>query len=356
MGHEVTILTTDMYKPHQRYCPTNNKDNNLKILRFKNISNSLAWKYKLYLAPRMIKYLKNNLDQYDVVHLQDLISFAAIATSRYCKKNKIPYILTSHGSLPWLIEKKVQNRFFYRFGGKNILDNASKVTALNKSEKDSYISLNVPEEKINIIPNGINISNYSKLPKKGEFKKKYGISEYEKIILYLGRLHESKGIDILITSFSLIKKELKNVKLVIVGPDDGALDLLKDQVNEFDLADHALFIGPLNGQNKVEAYVDADVFVTPSFSGFPLTFLEACVCGTPIVTTNKIEELDWIDGEVGYVVEYDANQIKEAVKEILSDAELMDKLSRNCIKLTKEKFGWEKIAENVEIIYYEALE
>lgn len=354
-GNEITILTTDMYKPNQRYCLTDNKDDGLNIIRFKNISNSLAWKYKLYLSPGMIKYLKNNLNCYDVVHLQDLISGAAFATARYCKKYKIPYVLTSHGSLPWLMEENIQNRFFSLLGGRKILDNASKVIALNKTEKESFEKLNVPPEKIEVIPNGVDLSIYSKLPKKGEFKKKYDVAEYEKIILYLGRIHKSKGINMLVESFSSLKNRLNNVKLVIVGPDDGFLDVLIKQIHYSDIAGDVIFTGPLHGLNKIEAYVDADLFVTPSFSGFPLTFLESCICGTPIITTNKIEELDWINGDVGFVVGYSSDQISEIILKILDDDDLLSKLSINSVCFVKENFGWDKISESVERLYYEVL-
>ncbi|PKL74046.1 MAG: hypothetical protein CVV29_00340 [Methanobacteriales archaeon HGW-Methanobacteriales-2] len=354
-GNEINILTTDMYKPNQRYCLTDNKEDGLNIIRFKNISNSLAWKYKLYLSPGMIKYLKNNLNCYDVVHLQDLISGAAIATARYCKKYKIPYVLTSHGSLPWLMEENIQNRFFSLLGGRKILDNASKVIALNKTEKESFEKLNVPPEKIEVIPNGVDLSIYSKLPKKGEFKKKYGVAEYEKIILYLGRIHKSKGINMLVESFLSIKNRLNNVKLVIVGPDDGFLDVLIKQIHYSDIAGDVIFTGPLHGLNKIEAYVDADLFVTPSFSGFPLTFLESCICGTPIITTNKIEELDWINGNVGFVVGYSSDQISEIILKILDDDGLLSKLSINSVCFVKENFGWDKISESVERLYYEVL-
>ncbi|EKQ54521.1 MAG: glycosyltransferase [Methanobacterium sp. Maddingley MBC34] len=345
-----------MHKPNQRYCDQENDNDDLNIIRFKNISDSFAWKYKLYMSPGMIKYLKNNLHQYDVVHLQDLISFASVATSIYCKKYNVPYVLTSHGSLPWFISKKILNRFFYNIFGRNILQNASMVTALNKTEKESYLKLKVAPEKIQIIPNGIDLSTYKVLPKKGGFRNRYLIRNDKRIILYLGRLHESKRIDMLIESFYLLYNMMNNVKLVIVGPDDGFMENLVKKAANLGIGEDVIFTGPLDGINKIEAYVDADIFVTPSFSGFPLTFLESCICGTPIITTNKVEELDWIDGKVGCVVDYDKNQIKNSMFHLLKDEKLLNGLSQNCVKHIEENFGWEQIAQNVEKIYMDICE
>jgi len=159
----------------------------------------------------------------------------------------------------------------------------------------------------------------------------------------------------LVESFLSIKNRLNNVKLVIVGPDDGFLDVLIKQIHYSDIAGDVIFTGPLHGLNKIEAYVDADLFVTPSFSGFPLTFLESCICGTPIITTNKIEELDWINGNVGFVVGYSSDQISEIILKILDDDGLLSKLSINSVCFVKENFGWDKISESVERLYYEVL-
>ena len=71
-----------------------------------------------------------------------------------------------------------------------------------------YIEMGVSKNKIEIIPNGINLSDYQNLPEKGEFRKKYGIKNDEKIILYLGRINRIKGIDMLIEAFSDVSNDL----------------------------------------------------------------------------------------------------------------------------------------------------
>ena len=103
------------------------------------------------------------------------------------------------------------------------------------------------------------------------------------------------------------------------------------------------------------AYADADVFVTPSFSGFPITFLEACACGTPIITTNNGDKLDWIDDKVGYVVKYDKDQLRDAIFKVLSDDELRRRFGGGGKRLAKEEFGWDKIVKRVEDLYISCL-
>ena len=100
--------------------------------------------------------------------------------------------------------------------------------------------MGVPEEKIAIIPNGIDLSEYASLPPEGSFKKKFGIKEKEKIVLYLGRIHKIKGIDILVKAFANVIKKLDSVRLVVVGPDDGYLSELQALIKALRIEDNVL--------------------------------------------------------------------------------------------------------------------
>jgi len=95
-----------------------------------------------------------------------------------------------------------------------------------RNEAEQYRRMGVPEEKIAIIPNWIDLSEYASLPPEDSFKKKFGLKEREKIVLYLGRIHKIKGIDILVKAFANVIK-LDSVRLVVGGTDDGYLSELQ---------------------------------------------------------------------------------------------------------------------------------
>ncbi|MEM2703626.1 MAG: glycosyltransferase family 4 protein, partial [Candidatus Bathyarchaeia archaeon] len=99
----------------------------------------------------------------------------------------------------------------------------------------------------------------------------------------------------------------------------------------------------------------AEVFVTPSFYGFPMTFLEACAIGTPIVTTNRGDILEWIDGKAGHVTQPTSHDLAEAIYRIVSDNSLRRKLSRNCMKIVREEFSIEKVVCKLEKVYEEVV-
>jgi glycosyltransferase involved in cell wall biosynthesis len=357
MGHDVTVYTTDLgnYPNERLNIKKMQNECGINVHYFKNFSNYLAFKHRIFLPLRMFFKLRKEVNKFDIIHLHDFRSILGVMVYYYSKKHKIPFVLQAHGSIPYLSQKNSLKNIFDKLWGYKILKNADKLFALTNTESNQYKKMGVKVEKIEIIPNGINLSNYQKLPEKGEFKKKYHIKKDEKVILYLGRLYGSKGIEMLIITFSKLINEYITIKLIIAGPDDGNLIFLKELVNNLKLENKVLFTGPIYKKEKIQAYVDADVFVTPSFSGFPITFLEACACGTPIVTTNKGDQLNWIDSNVGYVVKYDKDNLKDAISNILFDDNLKKKFGFNGKKLVKTKFNWQIIADHIEKVYYEVI-
>jgi glycosyltransferase involved in cell wall biosynthesis len=239
-----------------------------------------------------------------------------------------------------------------------IVKNASKIIALSSFEAEQYKRMGVPEEKIAIIPNGIDLSEYAELPPKGSFKKKFNIPEDKKIILYLGRIHKAKGIGLLIRAYAHLKNEMKdgNTILVIAGPDDEYLSEARNLANSLGLYNSVMFTGFISNEDKLKALVDTEVFVTPSFYGFPMTFLEACAVGTPIVTTSLGDTLEWIDRNVGYVAQPTPRDLAEAINKIISDEELHKKFSQKCIEIVKSEFSIEKVVEKIEKVYEEVVE
>ena len=132
--------------------------------------------------------------------------------------------------------------------------------------------------KIKIIPTGVDLSEFSHHSTKGKFKNKYAINS-EKIVLYVGRLHKSKGIDLLIDSFSGLLECDNDSKLVLLGPDDGFKSILERQIQRLGIDDKVIFTGHVSEREKAAAFTDSDVFVKPKFYGLLVTFADlAMVC------------------------------------------------------------------------------
>lgn len=351
-NHNVTVYTTDVYDSNSRLQYKTNPEimDRIKVYHFRNISNTLSRK-NLTCAPLMFFSLKNKIHDFDIIHLHEYRSFQAMFVYWCAKKNNIPYIVQAHGSvLPFAGKERLKKLFDFLWG-KKILGGASKIIALTKTESDQYVNMDVPENKIVIIPNGIDDVTYYQPHTKTLFKRLYDIPSNFQIILYLGRLHKSKGIDLLIESFAETIKTIQNVKLVIIGPDDGFKENIIHLIDQFQIKKDVLILDFISENEKLSAFFDADVFVTPSFSGFPITFLEACACGTPIITTTKGDNLGWIDNKVGFVVDYDKNQLHDKINEILTNESLKKKFGDEGKKLIIDRFNWAKIVSDIERTY-----
>jgi glycosyltransferase involved in cell wall biosynthesis len=237
--------------------------------------------------------------------------------------------------------------------GNRIVRASSKIIALNEMEANEYMNFGISEGKIKIIPNGIDLSEYANLPLKGAFKEKFDIENEKKIVLYLGRIHKTKGIELLIKSYAHLirEKECSDSVLVVAGPDDGYLIEAKNLVASLGISESVLFTEYLSNENKMKALVDAQVFVTPSFYGFPMTFLEACITGTPIITTRLGDVLEWIDGSVGYVTHPTEYDLAKAINAIISDEELRERFSKNCIEIVQSRFDIEKVTDGLCQVY-----
>ena len=343
-GHEVTIYTSD-YLLSPEYVSSLP---GVRIYIFKRL---LSW-IKFHLTPAIIKRIKDDIADFDVIHLHNCYTFQNIVVHYYAKKNHIPYVVQSHGSVASYFQKGIPKKLFDALWGKRILRDASKLIAVASVEAERYRSMGVDRGKIEIIPHGIDFSEFEDLPPRGEFRTRYGCSDKEKLILFLGRIDRIKGLDLLAKVFADLSKELADTRLVIVGPDDGYLPELKRLIKRLQIEPRVLLTGPLYGREKLQAYVDADIYVLPSsIEIFGITVLEALACGTPVVFTDRCGVADWIDTQSGLIIPYARNQLLDALIYMLNDNRIRQQFAERGRELVIRKFSWEKIVEAMQGLY-----
>jgi len=353
-GHQITIYTTDaLNKGRKLKYPTEPLNTHgVKVYEFKSMGSKLGERHRICISPAMIPVMAKQIATFDIIHLQEYRTFQNIVAHYYAKKHKIPYVLQAHGALPRIMTKHRLKQVYDKLWGYRLLKDATRVIAITKIEAEQYKSMGVSEDKIEIVPNGIYLSEFENLPERGEFRRKWGINDSQKIVLYLARIHKIKGPDLLAKAFAELSGESIEAKLVIAGPDDGYLPALKKLIKELNIEENVLLTGPLYGRDRLEAYIDADVYVLPSsYEVFGITVLEACACSTPVILTDRCGIAEWIGNNVGYVVQYDKKQLQEAISEILTNEELRGQFKEAGKKLIREQFSWSKIAEQIEAVY-----
>lgn len=359
-GHEVTVYTTDSLDAQRRVDFPSGKVielDGIKVYYLRNLSNWLAGRHHLFLTPSIIKSAHDNLREFDIIHLHEYRSIINIPVYHYARRYGVPYVLHAQGSIPKFATKRVLKTIYDALWERGLLEYATRVIAMTHMEAEQYRSVGVSEDKIEIIPSGVDLSEFEDLPQRGNFRRRYGLNKDEKLVLYLGRIHQSKGIDLLVKAFGSLSKRLDGVKLAIVGPDDGYLSKLMNLIKDLQInRDSVLFTGPLYGRDKLNSYIDADVFVNPrAEEPFGLVLLEACACGVPVICSKGCGLADTLNGQGGVAIPYDEEQLEETLRHMLSNDQMRHDFGRRGKSLVREQFNWSTIAGQVENVYLSCL-
>ncbi len=382
-GHNVTVYTTDVFDSKKRIADlTPNSElrtpysieaevdglalsevEGIKIKYFRNISNSLAFNQKVFISPAISKALKENLKQFDIVHLHEFRTLQNAATFLHLIKLRTPnselrtippYVLSAHGSVLRLMGKEFLKMLFDKSIGFKILKSAKRVMAVSKIEVEQYISMGVPANKITVIPNGVNLSEFNNTEQlKGKFRERYKLAD-KKILFFIGRLNAIKGIDFLLNTFAILVKNMKDTILVIAGPDDGYKNEIESRINLLKINDKVLLIDGLYREDKIATMTDADIFIYPSrHEIFGIAPLEALMCGTPVIVTENCGCADFLrEANGGIVVKYqDISGLLDAMQNILDKKEEAKKMASNGMELVQRLFNWDTISEKMIEVY-----
>ena len=351
-GHDVSILTTDFQ--FDKEFAKDNQNEGIEIIPFHCIINVSSFFY----SPAMKAWVKENIKRFDLIHLHNYRSYQNNVIHHYAKKYNIPYILQAHGSvLPFFAKQRLKKLYDFIWGH-GILRDASKVIALTTTEGEQYQTMGVKANKIEIVPNGIDSPKYGNLPEHGMFRKKYGINDDEKIILYLGRIHKIKGIDFLIRAFKQLTNTMSNIHLVIIGPDDGYYHTMIESITKNQLKEKITLTGFLDGAEKDAAYYDSDVFVYPSqYDIFGISPFEALQFDTPIIVSNRCGCGEFVKAaNCGKVIQYnDTNDLIQNITLLLNNQKMTSELIENGKKFVADNLTWEKIVSKLEFVYEDCI-
>ena len=208
------------------------------------------------------------------------------------------------------------------------------------------------KQKIIVISNGVNL-NYFKSIKYNNFLDKYNLNYYNKRILYVGRLHPEKNIDVLINSMPLIIKKVGNIELDIVG-NGHMKKKLENLVKELKIEKHVKFIGKLFGNDLLMSYNATEIFILPSdVETEGMVVLEAMACGKPVITSNSRECACryFIQGNGLLFKNKNSKSLAKKVIRILKNEKLRKRFSHKSFLLSR-KYDIEKSVTELEEVYY----
>ncbi|MCP9756931.1 glycosyltransferase [Lacihabitans sp. CCS-44] len=326
-GEKVTIITMDL-EGQKRY-----KD--IEGVNFISIAPQLLTRFLPLFSSELWQILKKNEHGFDIVHLHGLWNFTLLAAYLLRLHNKS--IVTVHGCAhPYtFIGNRLKRVLFTYSFQKKFLKKARMVHVLHEGEKNEVANyLGQETLNIRIIPNGIDVPkiNFKTIKKANQ-------------VLFLSRLHQKKGLDLLLPAFKQVIAKIPDAQLIIAGPDFGMLGFVQDFIKKNKLEKSVIYVGAVDGQAKIDLLLSSKVFTLPSYSeGFSIAVLEALVYQLPVVVStetglsNEIKEY-----QAGEVIALNIDSISKSIVQILQDQQLADKMATNGRKLVEERFETSKV-------------
>ncbi len=346
-GHEVTIFTTNLDYPsgRMRGSPSVVKeDAGVSIRCFSAHLHSLALSLPLFRA------LVRETHRFDIVHIHGLYRFPQLIAGLTARKAGIPYLVQPHGTLDLVVFQKsirsIKAKLAYtRLFGFPLLRNASAIYYTSDQEKNRGDFLHLNDSTF-VLPNGLDTKQFANRPTRGSFRIKYSL-ENRPMILFAGRINFKKGLDVLVSAFSKIVNQYQDAILVLAGPDnEGYGDYIRAIARTMNIGEQQLiFTGMLQMRELLEAYVDADVFVLPSYGeNFGLTVVEAMACGCPVIVSDKVGIAGDIRGAgAGLVAAHNPNQVSRALLSILGNHGIGKQMGEAGMRLVNNKYDVSRV-------------
>lgn len=336
LGNEVTVYTSNSTREN-RLKPGIEIINNVKVIRFN------TWFMLTKFTPFFpFSYIKTLTENYDIMHVNSFRQFHNLNLI-LAKLRKKKTVLGVHWpEYPKEVRSSLINIIIPLFDktiGKLILLCSDKLIVQSKEEKEWLINkFKVKENKIEIIPPGIE-KDYLKLRDKNKLRKKYKIKG--DLVLYLGRIHKSKGVDKIIK----IAKDFPKTNFIIAG-NGPELEELKSIITK-----NIIFTGEVSEEEKLEALAACDIFIHPTnYDAFGITILEAHAQKKPVLASN-IGGVPSAVGKGGLLFDKDnLGDLKEKLKKLLSNPKLRKELGEIGRKQV-ENLTWDKIAKEEENVY-----
>jgi glycosyltransferase involved in cell wall biosynthesis len=277
-----------------------------------------------------IRWLATNLNNYDIFIIHGIWSIINLRAARFLRLKKKKYLVISHGSLdPFDLQKK---RFAKNILGPLIIRPflAGAAGALCSTQLEARLLVtygaNIP---ISFIPWPIEPEVF--LIDRLAARTRYGYSETDFVILFLGRIDYKKGFPILLPAFRSLCEKTSHARLVIVGPDTRDYkSKVKQMIKDLGIAKNVLLLDHVSGKAKSEMFQMADCFVLPSLNeNYGNAVIEAMQHGLPVVISRNVYIFNEVlEAGAGLVCGYDESSLLSCLQQLEIDVALRLQLSQ----------------------------
>ncbi|MFC3200252.1 glycosyltransferase [Alteromonas oceani] len=307
--------------------------------------------------PKLGEWLKSNATDFDAVIVDGLWQYQGYIVNKILSKLDVPYYVYTHGMLdPWFKKeypvKHLKKYIYWLLMQERILRNASSVLFTCEDERilarESFRPYKVRER---VVGYGADITAVASSAEPKDFYEKFPSLIGKRIFLFLSRIHEKKGCDLLIQAFAKLAYLDETIHLVMAGPDQTGWRVeLEKLAEELKIDERITWTGMLAGTKKWGALKAAEVFILPSHQeNFGIAVAEALAVGTPVLISNKVNIWREVaEFEAGVVANDDLQGTIKILRYWLDlDKESKERMIVNSLKCFQEKFEMEKACRNL---------
>ncbi|MFQ5504798.1 MAG: glycosyltransferase, partial [Planctomycetota bacterium] len=352
-GHDVRVVTTDIGVPDGWDRDVWMDRDSYRVF----YASTRPWhRVAPYWTPSIRRALDETLRDADVLNLNVGLTLTNVIAKKVAARYGIPYVYNPEGCLsPTRLEtRRLGKKLFVAAYEKRVIADAEAIQANTDKDIGDFLSLGASRARIHKIPNGLRpLAGAARSP---EVRGKLGISPTARIVLFLGRLHAIKGLELLVESFAITAETFPDLTLVIAGADsDGTRKRAEALARARGISNRVVFTGHVDGEDKVSLLHEADVFALTSHSeGLPNAVLEASASGTPCLLTKQCNVQEVEEFRAGHVCKPDAADLSHALASMLrSDLAVM---GENARRMVAERFCMDDVIRELESLYFSIAE
>lgn len=350
-GHRIRVLTTDALASGEAGWEKAYADGGYRLDVYPAKGGAFAYSRAFAAAVRVA------VAESDIVHLHTVWTYPTLRAAWTCRKLGVPYLVMPHGMLdPNSVGRKRVKKWLYMklLEGPNLRRAAGLAYTHPEEER-------LARQTVSGLPRGWVVPLAADEPPTEtreelakEFFDRHLALAGTKVVLFLGRLHPKKGLNLLIPAFAELVRQRADTRLVLVGPGDPKyVAELNCRVASDGLGDRVVFLGPLAGREKWAALAAATLFALPSYQeNFAITVVEAMSVGTPVLLSSRVNIWPEVESaNAGVISELDKTKIADNMLKIACAAEFADTLGGNGRALVQRCYNWDRTADAAEIAY-----
>jgi glycosyltransferase involved in cell wall biosynthesis len=355
-GHAVTVCTTDACDDRRRLPPPARPDGRgatagVDVRVFPNLSNALAYHLQAFCPVGLWSFLRHHARAFDVAHIHAHRHLPGVLAARALARAGVPYVVAPNGTAPRIERRRRLKQLFDATLGRRVLAGAARLIAVSEAERRDLVALGLPADRIECIPNPIDLDEFAPPPAPGRFRARLRL-DTAPLVLFLGKLTPRKRLDVVVEAFARLDDP--DARLAIAGNDMGAGRAVRRRLRARGLEPRVHLVGLLTGRARLEALADADVLVYPSeHEVFGLAAFEALLCGTPVVVADDSGCGEWVARLGGGLLARcgDAAATAAAIARVLADRASWKRAARAARARVVAAFAAPVVSERLEHLY-----